>query len=171
MGAESKLEADLISVELKAGTRIPLALENSVTLRDGMNYSISIIGTDFAGNISEELKVENITYDISPPELSISHPKTDSFVNYLDVVYSVNEPLLSGRMEWINDRKEKMIYDLRAEDILSGKHVLVNYDIKPEEEMPYWIMIEGMDLAGNEANSINIRNVMFDITPTNIILF
>ena len=165
MGAESKLEADLISVELKAGTRIPLALENSVTLRDGMNYSISIIGTDFAGNISEELKVENITYDISPPELSISHPKTDSFVNYLDVVYSVNEPLLSGRMEWINDRKEKMIYDLRAEDILSGKHVLVNYDIKPEEEMPYWIMIEGMDLAGNEANSINIRNVMFDITP------
>ena len=164
-GADLKLESILVGLELKAGLRVPLDLQNSVVLRDGMSYAISIIGTDFAGNISHELKVDNITYDISTPEMTIVHPKTDSFVNFLDVIYSVNEPLLSGKMIWINDRKEKMIYDLRPEDINSGKHVLMDYGIQPEEEMPYWIMIEGTDLAGNEANSKIVRNVMFDITP------
>ncbi|MBC8345563.1 MAG: hypothetical protein ISR82_04155 [Candidatus Marinimicrobia bacterium] len=164
-GIDTKLEAELVDLELIAGERLPLVLQNSVVLKDGVSYTISIHGIDFAGNVSEELKVENITYDISPPELIMAHPKTDSFVNFLDVVYASNEPLLSGRMIWINDREEKMIYELRSEDIHSGKHVLVDYGIQPEENMPYSIMIEGTDLAVNEAISSIITNVMFDVTP------
>ncbi len=164
-GADLKLESELVGSELNAGTRIPLALQNSVTLRDGMSYSISIIGTDFAGNVSDELKVDNITYDISAPEMTISHPKSKSFVNFLDVVYGVNEPLMSGRMIWINDRNEKLIFDLRKDDLNSGKQVLVNYNVQPEEGLPYQILIEGTDLAGNEATSDTIQNVMFDVKP------
>lgn len=164
-GSDLILESELVDTELQLGERSPSDLINKVTLRDGMNYSISINGKDFAGNISEELKVENITYDISPPEFVIAHPKTNSFVNYLDVIYAVNEPLVSGKMIWINDREEKTSYDLRPKDYGLGKHILVNYDIQPEENMPYTILIEGTDLAGNKAESKSIQNVMFDITP------
>ena len=65
MDEETKLESELVDIELNAGTREPLVLLNSVSLTDGMNYHVSIIGTDFAGNTSDELRIENITYDLS----------------------------------------------------------------------------------------------------------
>ncbi|HIC36731.1 MAG TPA: hypothetical protein EYO80_03520, partial [Candidatus Marinimicrobia bacterium] len=83
-GADFTLESELIDVELQSGERIPSELINKVALRDGMNYSISIMGTDYAGNQSEVLKVENITYDVSPPEIVVTQPKSDSFVNEVD---------------------------------------------------------------------------------------
>ncbi|HIB34255.1 MAG TPA: hypothetical protein EYO27_04485 [Candidatus Marinimicrobia bacterium] len=168
MGADTKLETALVDMELKAVTRAPLALLNSVALRDGMSYRISIIGTDFAGNTSDELKIENITYDISPPEMTISQPKSDSFVNFLDVKYQVNEPLVSGQMIWINDKNKKFVYDLRENDILEGMHTLQNYDIETQEQIPYKILVTGLDRAGNESTSDTIHNVMFDVTPPNL---
>ena len=165
MDEETKLESELVDIELNAGTREPLVLLNSVSLTDGMNYHVSIIGTDFAGNTSDELRIENITYDISPPEIVISHPKSDSFVNFLDVKYQVNEPLVSGQMIWINDNNEKIKYDLRENDIVEGMHTLQNYDIETEEQIPYQILVTGLDRAGNESTSDTIHNVMFDVTP------
>ena len=165
MGADTKLETALVDMELKAEVHAPLALVNSVALRDGMSYRISIIGTDFAGNTSDELIVQNITYDISPPEMVISHPKSDSFVNFIDVKYKVNEPLVSGQMIWINDKNEKFMYDLRENDILEGIHTLQNYDIETQEQISYQILVTGLDRAGNESTSDTIHNVMFDVTP------
>ena len=164
-GTDGELVSELINLELNAGDRIPLGLENSVDLRDGMKYTITVTGIDFAGNISKPSSVDDITYDISPPEIIITQPKSDSFVNILDVVYSVNEPLLSGQMIWINERDEKMVFDLRSEDLSSGKHILKDYSISPEEDMPYRITIEGIDRANNKRTSDSIENVMFDVTP------
>ncbi|MGY8781223.1 MAG: hypothetical protein ACKVJJ_06155 [Fidelibacterota bacterium] len=159
------IESILVDAELKKGKKIPSSLINSVGLRDGMTYSISFVGIDFAGNVSDELIIENVTYDISPPEFVLVLPKEDSFVNYLDVTYATNEPLLSGQMNWINDRDKKMVYNLRPKDIRSGKHKLVDYDILPEENTPYSISVNGTDLAGNQGMSKSVQNVMFDITP------
>jgi len=170
-GADTKSESELMDMELKAGTRIPLALQNSSPLRDGMSYNISILGTDFAGNVSDELSVNNITYDISAPEISISIPKSKSFVNSLDVIYNVNEPLTSGRMIWVSEQNEKLIFDLRSEDIRKGLHTLKDYGIQPEENILYRIVIEGTDRANNESISDTVQNVMFDVTaPTLTIL-
>ena len=103
---------------------------NLNNLNDGSKYSISIKGTDFAGNISEILSVEEVTYDISPPELKIELPKSESFVNNLEVSYDVNEPLLIAQMIWIDDKGEKTSFDLKISDLKAGKHVLKDYDIK-----------------------------------------
>ena len=164
-GTDIKLVSELLNLELNAGNRIPLGLENTVDLRDGMKYTINVTGADFAGNISKTLTVDDITYDVSPPEIVVTQPKSDTFVNEVDVVFSVNEPLISGQMVWINDREEKMIFDLRSEDLSSGKHILKDYNISPEEGMPYQIIIEGIDRANNKSTSEPIKNVMFDVTP------
>ena len=79
--------------------------------------------------------------------------------------YQVNEPLVSGQMIWINDNNEKIKYDLRENDIVEGMHTLQNYDIETEEQIPYQILVTGLDHAGNESTSDTIHNVMFDVTP------
>ena len=163
-GTDTKLVSELLNTELNSGNRIPLGLENTVDLRDGMKYTINVTGVDFAGNISKILTVDEITYDVSPSEIIVTEPKSDSFVNKVDVVFSVNEPLISGQMVWTNDREEKMIFDLRSEDLLSGRHILKDYDISPEEGMPYQIIIEGIDRANNKSTSEPIENVLFDVT-------
>jgi len=169
-GADLTLESQLVDVELKVGERIPSELMNKIKLRDGMNYSISIIGTDFAGNVSEALTVNEITYDISPPEMITALPKSDSFVNLVEVTYASNEPLIAGQMIWIDISGETQSFDLRLEDISQGKHTLKNYGIKPMEAVPYRILIKGTDRANNIATSDTIENVLFDITPPQLVI-
>ena len=169
-GADLTLESELVDVELQVGERIPIELKNKIKLRDGMNYSISIIGTDFAGNVSEALTVNQITYDISPPEMITALPKSDSFVNLVEVTYASNEPLIDGQMIWIDISGETQSFDLRLEDISQGKHTLKNYGIKPMEAVPYRILIKGTDRANNIATSDTIENVLFDITPPQLVI-
>ena len=169
-GADLTLESELVDVELQVGERIPIELKNKIKLRDGMNYSISIIGTDFAGNVSEALTVNQVTYDISPPEMITALPKSDSFVNLVEVTYASNEPLIDGQMIWIDISGETQSFDLRLEDISQGKHTLKNYGIKPMEAVPYRILIKGTDRANNIATSDTIENVLFDITPPQLVI-
>ena len=103
-------------------------------------------------------------YDISPPELKIELPKSESFVNNLEVSYDVNEPLLIAQMIWIDDKGEKTSFDLKISDLKAGKHVLKDYDIKTKEGIPYNIIIDATDRANNDASSDTVRNVMFDVT-------
>jgi len=169
-GADLALESELVDVELQVGERIPSELKSKIKLRDGMNYSISIIGTDFAGNVSEALTVNQVTYDISPPEMITALPKSDSFVNLVEVNYASNEPLIAGQMIWIDISGETQSFDLRLEDISQGKHTLKNYGIKPMEAVPYRILIKGTDRANNIATSDTIENVLFDITPPQLVI-
>ena len=169
-GADLTLESELVDVELQSGERIPSELMNKVKLRDGMNYSISIIGTDYAGNVSEALTVDQVTYDISPPEIITALPKSGSFVNLVDVIYASNEPLISGQMIWIDISGETQSFDLRLEDISRGKNTLKDYGIKPKEGVRYRILIKGTDRANNIATSDTIENVLFDITPPQLVI-
>ena len=155
---------ELSDNEKNSGNREISSIINLNNLNDGSKYSISIKGTDFAGNISEILSVEEVTYDISPPELKIELPKSESFVNNLEVSYDVNEPLLIAQMIWIDDKGEKTSFDLKISDLKAGKHVLKDYDIKTKEGIPYNIIIDATDRANNDASSDTVRNVMFDVT-------
>ena len=161
---------DTLLVELSdgdknIGKREISPLLNMVSLNDGTKYSISIKGTDFAGNISDVLTVDKITYDISPPQLTINLPRPDSFVNNLDVIYVANEPLISAQMIWFDDLGDSVSYDLRASDLTLGKHILKDYNIITKEGVSYRILINANDRANNNAKSDTIENVMFDVTP------
>ena len=119
--------------------REPNPLENELQLEDGRQYSITIRGKDFAGNESEPVFVNQITYDISPPVLATAKPGSDSFVNTLDVVYQSNEPLISGQMIWIDANGSSMAFDIRQNNLMDGRHTLVDYGIEPNEEISYSI--------------------------------
>jgi len=161
---------DLSGEEKNMGERIPSILENVATLVDGFQYTISIQGSDFAGNISEPLTVNQVSYDISPPEMITALPKSDSFVNLVEVVYGSNEPLIAGQMIWIETAGETQSFDLRLEDLSQGKRTLRNYGIKPKEGVAYQILIKGTDRANNVATSDTIKNVLFDITPPQLVI-
>ena len=159
------LEAPLGGDELLGGVRAINALSNYVALRDGRTYEITIKGTDFAGNESEPLSVTNITYDTTPAEIIISSPLSDSFVNTVDITFSTNEPLTNGKMTWVGENVNPMIFNLKQADLSEGQQILAGYGIQPEEKVYYQIFIEGIDRASNVSISDTIKNVTFDITP------
>ena len=97
-----------------------------MALRDGEIYTISIIGKDFASNISKEISVSEITYDTSPPKILILNPKQGDFVNTNEITYSVNEPMTSAKMIWIGNGLDPLEFNLRDDDITEGKHTLKN---------------------------------------------
>ena len=164
------IEVPLSKNEMGLGTREPRPLENDLQLNDGQEYSINIRGKDFAGNESEILSVNQITYDISPPRLAMGRPSSDSFVNTLDVVYQSNEPLTSGQMVWIDAKGQSLNFEIRSNDLTEGRHTLLDYGVEPTEGISYSILIKGTDRATNEGVSDTITNVMFDITPPQLTL-
>ena len=164
-GSDVKLEASLSDDELKSGSRQPKPLANYVALRDGEVYSISIKGQDFAANVSEEVFVTNITYDTSPPMITIEDPMSESFVNSNQITFSVNEPLTSAKMVWQGAGIESLEFPLREDDLTKGLHVLKDYGVSPLEKVFYNIYIEGIDRATNIGISDTLENVTFDITP------
>ena len=163
--SEARLEAALLGGELKAGTKDSSPLSNYVALRDGEIYTISIIGKDFASNISKEISVSEITYDTSPPKILILNPKQGDFVNTNEITYSVNEPMTSAKMIWIGNGLDPLEFNLRDDDITEGKHTLKNYGVNPLEKVYYTIFIEGLDRATNIGISDSLKSVTFDITP------
>ena len=174
-GSLSFISIDTLVVELSnseknKGKREIGNLINLNDLKDGSQYSIEIKGADFAGNNSEIFSVDQVTYDISPPELQINFPKSESFVNNLEVNYDSNEPLLIAQMIWIDDKGVSSSFDLRIEDLKAGNHILRDYSIKTKEGIAYSIVIDATDRANNDASSDTIRNVMFDVTPPKLVI-
>ena len=163
--SDARLEAALDGEELNAGRKEPAPLSNYVALRDGEVYTISIIGKDFASNVSKEISVSNITYDTSPPKISIISPEQGSFVNSNEISYTVNEPLTDAEMIWEGDGQESLSFKLRNDDILEGKHILKDYGVNPKEKVFYTIFIKGIDRASNAGISDSLTSVTFDITP------
>ena len=163
--SNARLEAILTGDELKSGNKGASPLSNFVALRDGEVYTISITGKDFASNVSKEISVTDITYDTSPPVITITNPDDESFVNSNEITYSVNEPLVNAEMIWVGDGQESLVFKLRDEDLLEGKHVLSSYGVNPLEKVYYTIYIKGIDRATNVGISDSLKNVTFDITP------
>ena len=77
----------------------------------------------------------------------------------------IRDSLVSGKMTWIGENINPMIFNLKQSDLSEGKHVLSGYGITPEEKVYYQIFIEGIDRASNASISDTIINVTFDITP------
>ena len=141
-GSNSKLEAPLIGKELAQGTKQLGPLNNYVALRDGELYTISIVGQDFASNVSEEVSVIDITFDTSPPEIAIEKPQSESFVNSNQITFSVNEPFTSAKMIWQGKGLEPQEFVLRDSHLSQGKHILKDYGVRPLEKVFYNIHIE-----------------------------
>ena len=159
---------DLSPEELKTASKNPNFVGHMRNLKDGTNYTISVIGTDFAGNNSEPLIETNIIYDISMPILNIISPVSDSYITNSDMKISLNETLKSGSITWISSEYEESQIDLGLEYLAKGIHIISGSLLSIKENIPNTIKFTGVDLAGNEGIAEDIINVTYDGTPPEI---
>ncbi len=149
--------------ELQAGEHPLERLIAQPSWIDGNTYTLSFVGSDFANNVSDTVKVEDIIYDTSPPVFTISHPENDAYINKTIVNFSVNEPLKEGQMIWEPVSGNLLMENLSESNLLDGDHVLDD-TLDFEEKVPYSIYFQGIDRAGNSGKSEAVTNVVCDIT-------
>lgn len=124
-------------------------------LTDGHSYSLLIRGKDLAGNSEDSVSIRKFTYDISPPMFSDLSFTDDSFVNDLQIGYSVSESLLSGTVEFTPAIGEAFQIDILG----------ASPDISLGDGMAYSIAFFGEDSAGNSSHTLTVRRVIYDVSP------
>ena len=147
-----------------------IIFDNPPTLISGMNYYITLSGTDMAGN-KNEVKVYNVEYDDSPPIFSAVSPSSGSFINNTKIQFSFNEPLQSSRVLWkaiggaVDPQSPRTIelVGLELETIMESASKLTN-QMDLNDGSIYEISIEGTDLAGNNNSTVLAENISFDIS-------
>ena len=92
---------ELFKDELNMGEYGPNMIANAPPLIDGGVYNISFSGFDPAGNESNHIKIENILYDITQPEIVILFPLPRSISKTTSVSYTLSETLFEGQFKWI----------------------------------------------------------------------
>ncbi len=165
----SRQEAVLTEAEREAGSHLSIALIESPELKDGSVYDIIFGGDDAAGNKAEPVIIEDVTYDVSPPELALQYPESDSYVRSEEIAYSVSEQLTSAQVVWtqikgITDTASPQVTKLSGDELLTGQHPLFNPadSLSLVDGAVYSIELIGKDIAGNESASVKISNVHYD---------
>jgi len=162
----------LLEGELLNGVHMKTYILNSPNLKDGAVYSISISGKDRAGNESNIPIAHNIKYDITAPEIDLSHPMARSYVSTPAITYTLNEKLYQGKIIYNHiggTPDPNAPYEIEMGFVLrqKGEHNNVLMDDGPDlkEGSVYTISIIGNDRAGNEAEVAIVSGVIYDATP------
>ena len=92
--------AILTKEERAAGEHIEIELSNNPTVVENALYTMTISGTDRAGNKTKRAFLPGLQYDFTPPELTIISPSNGDAVNHKQVHYSNSELLASAQMIW-----------------------------------------------------------------------
>jgi len=164
-----KYVQSLLDNELNEGLHEDIQIINTPNLKDGSIYSISIVGKDRAGNESNISILQNIRYDITAPEITLTHPIPHTYVSSSSISYFLSENLFKGKITYSQTggtpdplAPHEIIMDL----ILRQKGVHENILGGPElmEGSVYNISLTGRDRAGNVANVVSISGVIYDAT-------
>ncbi len=140
---------------LESGINIPM--------KDGKMYDISFFGTDSAGNASDTLSVNNVFYDVSPPNIVLTSPLDNSLYNENRIAYSVDEPLVYGTIIWLNEQ-DTIRSLIEGKYLTTGEHQVEVDDVLIREKTDYALMIEGIDRAGNKDTTNVVSSVSYDFT-------
>ena len=147
--------------------------EDKINLVDEASYQITIVVTDMAKNTAETIIISNVTFDITPPVLSVISPLENSF--YLDFLleYNLSEPLSFGRVDLqrvrgMYDSDSPYTVELENEQL----SILENNTIDLDQKLPlksgsgYNMEISILDRAGNSSDEkILIENITYDTIP------
>ena len=71
----------MIDDQLLKSSKIALNISQQVNLVSNAVYQIYVEAFDIAGNEGKSNIVEDITFDDIPPEISITSPSVESFIN------------------------------------------------------------------------------------------
>ena len=155
--------------ERKKGTYIDTILIAQTTLQDSTEYRVSFFGMDPAGNESNLVINDRVTFDISPPVLTIIAPGNNHYTPSTNINYSTSEDLQSVRIIYVGTSGERKRLTaevtITPEGLTAGVHNSDDYaqaDLR--DSSTYMIGFEAQDLAGNFANPVGLYNFHVDRT-------
>ncbi|MFQ6616890.1 MAG: Ig-like domain-containing protein [Fidelibacterota bacterium] len=163
--------------ELSAGEHADIQLTEAPDLKDGAVYTITLSGSDAAGNEGEPATLTGITFDATPPVLTVTAPVQGQFINSTAVTYGLSEGLAEGRAIWTrtggsDDPQSPHSFSLVQEELAPGDHrdiVLANQEPLVEDAV-YSLNFSGRDPAGNTSGDVTVENLTFDSVPPRLVL-
>lgn len=146
-------------------TTLPLDLVN------GAIYSVTLQGIDLAGNGGESVTITDVTYDDVDPVVTVTHPVGQVPTNSDLISYRLSEALSGGVVTWSHtggtpDPAAPHEAELSGEELLEGDHTDVQLTERPllQDGASYSTTFEGIDLAGNRAETVVLSGVTYDTT-------
>ncbi|MEE9166154.1 MAG: Ig-like domain-containing protein [Candidatus Neomarinimicrobiota bacterium] len=164
-------EAELTGDQLQGGEHTEVQLAQRPVLQDGAAYDIRFQGVDLADNAAREAVLSQVTYDTTAPVISLVSPQGDTAVNSTVLTYELSENLQSGTITWQRPEGSPHESNLIGNELASGLHENILLTEEPElaDGSNYSITVDGVDMAGNSANSVSVQNVTFDVSPPVIV--
>ena len=168
---------NLTGQRLQQGAHYDESFDSDINLKDGSIYSIVFSGEDLAGNIATDVSISNISFDSSPPVISIKNPKSNGFYNAMSLEFSINENLKSAIVllkskGGASDPLSPHSVEIDAEFLSQGEHsgVLLDQIASLTSNSIYDISIQAVDIAGNEGSSESIIKVTYDDIPPELLI-
>ncbi len=163
--ANKKHRASLHKSNLTKGPHLNTAITFDIPLVDGARYTVSVEGSDEAGNLISGQPAGNVLFDAYPPEITILSPEPNTMIPSLAFSYQFSEDLSLAKLLIDNQRDNPITLELSTVEKTAGKHTISISDrVTIEEGIPYRYQMTGIDQAGNESSSNRIDNVIFDET-------
>ncbi len=155
--------------EKKKGSYKDTVLTSQSMLQDSTIYSVTFSGKDPAGNESNLVINDNVTYDISSPIITIVEPGNNHYTPSTNINYSSSEDLLSAKIIYVGTSGDKKSLNaevvLPPEGLLAGNHNSDEYNRADlRDSATYMIGFEARDLAGNYASPVGLYNYHIDRT-------
>ncbi|MEC9274309.1 MAG: Ig-like domain-containing protein, partial [Candidatus Neomarinimicrobiota bacterium] len=155
--------------EKKKGSYKDTVLTSQSILQDSTIYSVTFSGKDPAGNESNLVINDNVTYDISSPIITIIEPGNNHYTPSTNINYSSSEDLLIAKIIYVGTSGDKKRLNaeviLPPEGLLAGNHNSDEYNRADlRDSATYMIGFEARDLAGNYASPVGLYNYHIDRT-------
>ena len=157
---------------LEAGEQDSVILGDDIQLAEGTVYKVLFQGKDIAGNSGPFLTIEDVVYDTTRPEIDWRSPDSGDFASSSVVGFVSSEDLMEAEIRWehvggIPDDGAPYTVELEDTELDGGEHLYESLANSPQlvDGAIYNITMDGKDLAGNVAVSLEIPNVVYDTSP------
>ena len=136
-----------------------------------VTYNIIVEGEDLAGNLGKSEEITGVTFDDIPPDIAITAPAADSYINNTILGLKTNEVLSEAKVEWnwVEGNPDPTITHeskLVGDQLQDGNYPEVNFDPLPilTSGARYQVVFYGTDRAGN-ASTHELGTIYFDNVP------
>ena len=166
----ASIEVQFSEKDLNKASKGKFIPENNPDLVDSVQYDVSMIGIDRAGNMSKTAVALRIQCDKTPP-IKVLSPQVGEYVNNMNLHFSLNEDLNKGtftiaRSEESNHPQVLSVVNIPDTLLTIGEHSFnLEQSYSFVDGMMYSLTIFCKDKYGYDSNRETIDSLHFDVTP------
>ena len=155
--ASGSFNQGLVAGELTLGTHGPFTISNNPALVSGAVYTITFSCTDAAGNIAAAVSSTNVTFDNTPPTVSIQNLRNNSPVHTGQVIGPAADNVAIASVEF--EFENNATWNLATYAAGTWKFALPMGAGTWRDRTQHQIRVRATDTAGNVTTSasINVR--------------